>query len=152
MIKTFMESEKQVRRFFIACMVLLLIGSGCVVLAVFSLATQQKKDREQLHEADVQLLEYAEQSKKRWDALGDANPELSVPQIVESTPDTAGHNGAIIVIPAKRTATPTPMPAPVPSATPAPKTARPAVAPYHRAKTRPRPTATPWFNLFKTTR
>jgi hypothetical protein len=151
MIKTFMESEKQVRRFFIACMVLLLIGSACVVLAVFSLATQQKKDREQLHEADVQLLEYAEQSKKRWDALGDANPELSVPQIVESTPDTAGHNGAIIVIPAKRTATPTPVP--VPSVTPAATAALRSRAPARaHARSKARPTATPWFNLFNSTR
>jgi hypothetical protein len=133
-------------------MVLLLIGSACVVLAVFSLATQQKKDREQLHEADVQLLEYAEQSKKRWDALGDANPELSVPQIVDSTPDTAGHNGAIIVIPAKRTATPTPMPAP--SVTPAVNGAGspPSRTRRGRRVSKARPTATPWFHLFKTTR
>jgi hypothetical protein len=140
-----MESERRVRCFFITCMVLLLIGSGCVVLAVFSLAAQQKKDREQLHEADVQLLEYAEQSKKRWDALGVANPELSVPQIVETTPDTAGHNGAIVVVPPKPKATATP--APAVSAAPAPARLKTKTVIRYRN----RPTATP-FHFFKTTR
>jgi hypothetical protein len=151
MIKAFMESEKGVRRFFMACMVLLLIGSGCVVLSVVSLAKQQQKDRKQLHEADVQLLEYAEQSKKRWDALGFANPELSVPQIVESTPDTAGRNGAVVVIPPKQKATPAPTPAPsvTPAATAALRSRAPARA---HARSKARPTPTPWYHFFKNTR
>jgi hypothetical protein len=145
----FRDSENRERLLVKITLGALVIGVALIMIAIIMLGRQQSKDRAQLHDADQLLLRYAGENKARWDAFAEANPNVPVPQVVEGATSNLQSKGVVII--SEKQATPTPEPSATPTVAPTP-------APVSIRKTRTiikyrsRPTATPWFHFFKSTR
>lgn len=121
---------------------LLLIGDTIIdVINILDRATQVSAIQDALSSTAAEnritarrLEEYINHSKERWDFLQDKNPTIDVPSSIGTPPDLQRTFGERPTL----TATPTPSPKPI----------------QHHGTTRRkvRPTPTPWFHFFKSTR
>jgi len=139
MIKAFFRNgERRVRMGIVGILFALLIGVVFIAWSIFAMSGQIRT----LSKENNKLIEYAEVSRQRWDALQSFNPHLVVPKIVEGDSLT---KEKLILPSTEEPATPTPTQSPTPTTTPRIKT-------VIRYRNRPTPKPTPVFHLFKSTR